>query len=104
MNFLTFLSLLIMEQHWDQVIYCPMFQKWLKVIFNLIDLSDERCYRQLITQISEVDVPSWSDYELCFYKEVSFILLCCNCRIRKAVALTGKITFFLEIIVTFCHL
>lgn len=71
-----FLILLIDEQKWEGYDYYTILENWMKIIFNLIDLSEELHKSQLFQWIHEEPInSSYFDYEYSFSKEVRNCLL-----------------------------
>ncbi|XP_019859959.1 PREDICTED: uncharacterized protein LOC109588219 [Amphimedon queenslandica] len=69
-KFLACLISLIDEQKWNGYDYYTILENWMKIIFNLIDLSEESHKSQLFQWIHEGQInSSYFDYEYSFNKE-----------------------------------
>ncbi|XP_019858199.1 PREDICTED: uncharacterized protein LOC100640592 [Amphimedon queenslandica] len=73
-EFLTCLILLINEQKWESYYYNTILENWMKIIFNLIDLSDKSHNAQLYEWIGEERIESNFDYQSCFNKKLKDLL------------------------------
>ena len=69
-----YLIQVINERKWDPEDYRKILEDWMKIVFNLIDLSDPETRTQLIEWISEEEKQLWDGGESCFYREVSLLL------------------------------
>ena len=69
-----YLIQVINEWKWDLENYRIILENWMKILFNLIDLSDSETSTQLIEWISEKEKQLWDDGESCFYTEVIKIM------------------------------
>ena len=70
-----YLIQVINERKWDLEDYRKIFEDWMKIVFNLIDLSDPETRTQLTEWISEEEKQLWDGgEESCFYREVSLLL------------------------------
>ncbi|XP_019859025.1 PREDICTED: uncharacterized protein LOC109587232, partial [Amphimedon queenslandica] len=75
-EFLACLILLIDEQKWSGYDYYTILENWMKIIFNLIDLSEESHKFQLFQWIHEEQInSSYFDYDYSFNKELEDFLL-----------------------------
>ena len=69
------IQVIINERKWDLEDYRKIFEDWMKIVFNLIDLSDPETRTQLTEWISEEEKQLWDGgEESCFYREVSLLL------------------------------
>ena len=78
---MTCLILLINEEKWELYYYNTILENWMKIIFNLIDLSDDSHKTQLFQWIGEERIESKFDYQSCFNKEVRLphVHTCMHC-------------------------
>lgn len=65
-----YLTRVINEQKWDLEDYRRILEDWMKIVFNLIDLSDSETRIKLIEWISEEEKQLWDGGESCFSTEV----------------------------------
>ena len=65
-----YLTQVINERKWDLEDYRKILEDWMKIVFNLIDLSDPKTRTQLIEWISEEEKQLWDGGESCFSTEV----------------------------------
>ena len=65
-----YLTQVINERKWDLEDYREILEDWMKIVFNLIDLSDLETRTQLIECISEEEKQLWDGGESCFSTEV----------------------------------
>ena len=65
-----YLTRVINEWKWDLKDYRGILKDWMKIVFNLIDLSDLETRTQLIEWICEEEKQLWDNGESCFYTEV----------------------------------
>ena len=65
-----YLTRVINEQKWDLDDYRRILEDWMKIVFNLIDLSDSETRIKLIEWISEEEKQLWDGGESCFSTEV----------------------------------
>ena len=65
-----FMTRVINERKWDPEDYRKILEDWMKIVFNLIDLSDLETRTQLIEWTCEEEKQLWDNGESCFYTEV----------------------------------
>uniref|UniRef100_A0A1X7TKM6 Uncharacterized protein n=1 Tax=Amphimedon queenslandica TaxID=400682 RepID=A0A1X7TKM6_AMPQE len=75
-EFLACLISLIDEQKWNGYDYYMILESWMRIIFNLIDLSEQLHKSQLLQWIREGQInSSYFDYEYSFNKKLEDFLL-----------------------------
>ena len=72
---MIYLTRVINEWKWNLENYRIILEDWLKIVFNLIDLSEPETRSHLIKWISEEEKQLWCDGESCFYTEVMMLML-----------------------------
>uniref|UniRef100_A0A1X7VIM8 Uncharacterized protein n=1 Tax=Amphimedon queenslandica TaxID=400682 RepID=A0A1X7VIM8_AMPQE len=78
-NFLKDLTQLIIQYKWDIEDYNNILEDWMKIVFNMIDLTDQETRNQLLDWINEKEKKLWINWESSYYEQIENLLIIqCN--------------------------